>query len=300
MTPRSSPQIPSQAQTLWLAAMPGLFVVLWSTGFIGSKLGLPYAEPMTFLLIRFVIVAVLLGVVSLVLGAAWPTSWRQVMHLGVAGLLLHGLYLGGVFAAIFHGVAAGVSSLIVGIQPLLVAAVAGRFLGETVSRLQWVGLVLGVAGVLLVVDDKLAVGEGSALGYGLCVLALFGITIGTVYQKKYCGAVDMRTGNTIQFAISALGILPFALVFETMQVDWHPRFVFALAWLCLVLSVGAITLLYLLIRRGAAAKVASLFYMVPPCTALIAWPLFGETLGPVALAGMAATVLGVALVNVKR
>lgn len=296
MTPHSQ----SNARTLWLATMPGLFVVLWSTGFIGSKFGLPYAEPLTFLLIRFVIVAVLLGAVSLVVRAAWPTSPRQIAHLAVAGLLLHGVYLGGVFAAIHQGVAAGVSSLIVGIQPLLVAAVAGPFLGEKVSRLQWIGLVLGVAGVLLVVDDKLAVGEGSALGYGLCVLALVGITIGTVYQKKYCGSVDMRTGNTIQFAISALGILPFALLFETMQVDWHPRFVFALAWLCLVLSVGAISLLFLLIRRGAAAKVASLFYMVPPCTALIAWPLFGETLGPVALAGMALTVVGVALVNVKR
>lgn len=290
----------SRTQNLWLAAMPGTFVLLWSTGFIGAKLGLPYAEPMTFLTLRFAIVAVLLAVMATVMGAPWPKRWRDAGHTAIAGLLLHGVYLGGVFSSIHLGVDAGVSALIVGIQPLLVAAVAGPVLGERVSALQWLGLVLGLAGVALVVSDKLGQGVGTPLGYAFSVFALAGITVGTVYQKKYCGGIDLRTGNVVQFAVTGAAMLPFAWAFETMQVVWSGRFVFALAWLCLVLSVGAITLLYLLIRRGAAARVASLFYMVPPSTALIAWFLFDERLSVVALAGMACAVVGVALVNVRR
>lgn len=290
----------SGASRLGLALMPAVFVLLWSTGFIGAKLGLPYAEPMTFLILRFAIVSVLLGGLAILMGARWPRQPKEILHISIAGLLLHGVYLGGVFASIDHGVPAGVSSLIVGIQPLLVAAAAGPFLGETVTLRQWIGFLLGLAGVALVVADKLTLGSGTPFGYALSVLALFGMTAGTLYQKKFCGPMDLRSGNAIQFIVTAIAFLPFALLFERMQVEWHPRFMFALGWLCLVLSLGAISLLFLLIRKGEAAKVSSLFYMVPPCTAVVAYFLFDERLSLTALGGMALAVAGVALVNLRR
>lgn len=288
---------PSFAQSLALASMPGLFVLLWSTGFIGAKLGLPYAEPMTFLVLRFAIVTVLLAGFAALTRAPWPRELAAAGHIAVAGLLLHGVYLGGVFASIFHGVPAGVSALIVGIQPLLVAAAAGPLLGEQVSARQWLGLALGLAGVVLVVWSKLGVGIGTPWGYALSGIALIGITLGTLYQKKFCPQLDLRSGSAIQFAASTVALAPFALLFETRQITWSGAFVFALGWLCIVLSLGAISLLFLLIRRGAASKVSSLFFLVPPCTALVAYFLFGEQLNLLALIGMAATMVGVALVN---
>ena len=285
-------------QSLALAAMPGLFVLLWSTGFIGAKLGLPYAEPMTFLVLRFGIVTVLLAVFAGLTGAPWPRDWKTAGHMAVAGLLLQAVYLGGVFASIFHGVSAGVSALIVGIQPLLVAAAAGTMLGERVTRRQWLGLTLGLGGVVLVVWTRLGVGEGSAWGYALSVIALVGITIGTLYQKKFCPGIDLRSGTAIQFAVSTVALAPFALLFETRQITWSGEFIFALGWLCIVLSLGAISLLFLLIRRGAAAKVSSLFFRVPPCTAVVAWFLFGERVSALSLVGIGVTALGVALVVV--
>lgn len=295
---------PAAASTGWLsswaiAAMPGLFVLLWSTGFIGAKFGLPYAEPMTFLVLRFAIVTALLAVFAGLTRAPWPRGFRQAAHIAIAGLLLHGVYLGGVFASIFHGVPAGISALIVGIQPLLVAAAAGPVLGERVTARQWLGLILGLSGVILVVWTKLDLGVGTLWGYVLSVIALVGITTGTLYQKKFCPSIDLRSGTAIQFAATTVMLVPFALLFETRQVQWTGEFLFALGWLCIVLSLGAITLLFILIRRGAAAKVSSLFFLVPPCTALVAWPLFGEQLSPLALAGMAATMAGVALVNIS-
>ena len=279
--------------------MPGVFVLLWSTGFIGAKFGLPYAEPMTFLVLRFAIVTVLLCIFAGLSGAPWPRDWVAAGHIAVAGLLLQAVYLGGVFAAIYNGVPAGISALIVGIQPLLVAAAAGPVLGETVTARQWLGLVLGLGGVILVVWTKLDIGVGTVWGYALSVIALVGITVGTLYQKRYCPAIDLRSGTAIQFAATTVVLAPLALLFETRQVQWSGEFIFALGWLCIVLSLGAITLLFILIRRGAAAKVSSLFFLVPPCTALVAWPLFGERLSLLALAGMAATMLGVALVNIS-
>lgn len=279
--------------------MPGLFVLLWSTGFIGAKLGLPYAEPMTFLIVRFAIVTVLLAGFAALTGASWPGTWQEAGHIAIAGLLLHGIYLGGVFASIFHGVPAGVSALIVGIQPLLVAAAAGPFLGERVTARQWLGLVLGLVGVVLVVWTKLGSGIGTTWGYALSVIALIGITVGTLYQKKFCPRLDLRSGSAIQFAASTVALAPFALLFETRRIVWSGEFIFALGWLCIVLSLGAISLLFILIRRGAAAKVSSLFFLVPPCTALVAYFLFGEQLSLLALIGMAATMLGVALVNLN-
>lgn len=300
MSVSATTDTPRPLLQVWaLAAMPGLFVLLWSTGFIGAKLGLPYAEPMTFLVLRFAIVTVLLAVFAGLTRAPWPQHWKQAAHIAIAGLLLHGVYLGGVFASIFHGVPAGISALIVGIQPLLVAAAAGPVLGERVTARQWLGLVLGLSGVILVVWTKLDLGIGTAWGYALSVIALFGITIGTLYQKKFCPSIDLRSGTAIQFAATTVMLVPFALLYETRQVQWTGEFLFALGWLCIVLSLGAITLLFILIKRGAASTVSSLFFLVPPCTALVAFFLFGETLSLLALLGMGVTMVGVALVNRK-
>ena len=277
--------------------VPALFVALWSTGFIGARLGLPHAGPLTFLALRFGLAAGLLVLVALATRAPWPSRPAELGHYAVAGLLVHGVYLGGVFVGISLGVEAGVSALIVGLQPLLVAALAGVFLGERVARPQWAGLGLGLLGVALVLARKLGQGPGDALGGLACVAALFGITAGTLYQKRHCAGMDLRTGSVVQFAAAGLATAPLALLFEDNRVSWEGGFVFALLWLVLVLSLGAVSLLYVLIRRGAAARVASLFFLVPPCTALIAWPLFGETLGPVALVGMALTAAGVALAS---
>ncbi|MFN3669284.1 MAG: DMT family transporter [Brevundimonas sp.] len=275
--------------------IPALFVVLWSTGFIGARLGLPHAEPLTFLTLRYGLAAGLLVIISLATRAPWPKRLIDVAHYAVAGLLVHGVYLGGVFVGISLGIEAGVSALIVGVQPLLTAAFAGIFLRESVSARQWLGLGIGLLGVSLVLGGKLGQAPGSTLGILACLAALLGITAGTLYQKRFCAGMDLRTGSVVQFAVAALATAPFALWLEETHVQWTGEFIFALAWLVLVLSLGAVSLLYVLIRRGSASNVASLFFLVPPCTALIAWMIFGETLGAWALIGMVVTTVGVAL-----
>lgn len=277
--------------------VPALFVLLWSTGFIGARLGLPHAEPLTFLTLRYLAVIALMLPLALVLRAPWPTAITEVRHIAIAGLLMQGAYLGGVFCAVHAGMSAGVVALIVGMQPLLTAAVAGRLLGERVTRLQWCGLALGLAGVTLVVWQKMSL-HGLSAGSLLLVLgALAGITLGTLYQKRYCPAFDLRTGSVIQFAAALAVTLPLAFSIETMQVQWTGEFLFALGWLVLVLSVGATTMLFRLIRRGAATRVTSLFYLTPAVTAVMAWLMFGETLSMMAICGMVIAVTGVALAN---
>ena len=286
--------------SVWYRAAPALFVVLWSTGFLGAKLGLPYAEPYTFLGIRMAIAAVLLLVFALLTRAPWPTSWAAAGHIAVAGLLIHGAYLGGVFSAIHAGLSAGVAALIVGIQPLLTAVAAGWLLHERLSARQWLGLVLGLVGVALVVSNKWYTGTITVIGLGFAVFALFGITFGTLYQKRYCAHMDLRSGGVIQYVATGMAMLGLAWVFESRVVIWSGELIFAMAWLVLVLSVGAVGLLYTLIRRGAAARVASLFYLVPPVTALFTYALFDEALSMLAILGMLIAMFGVALVNVPR
>ena len=278
--------------------MPLVFVFLWSTGFIGAKLGLPHAQPITFLLFRFALVLAFMLPIALYFRAPWPASARQVAHIALAGVLLHGGYLAGVFAAIRFGMSAGLVSLIVGLQPILTAFAAAPILKERVSLRQWAGLLLGLGGVALVVLQKINLSGLSGLAIAMALLGLVSITGGTVYQKRYCAPFDLRAGSVIQFVAAGLVLLPFGLAFETMRVQWTPEFVFALAWLAFVLSIGAISLLTLLIRRGAATTLASMFYLVPPATAVEAWLLFGETLSGIALLGMALAIAGVALVVV--
>ncbi|HHW65501.1 MAG TPA: DMT family transporter [Rhodocyclaceae bacterium] len=276
---------------------PLLFVLLWSTGFIGAKYGLPYAEPLTFLVARYVLVIGVMALLALAMRAPWPASPREAVHIGITGLLVQALYLGGVFMSIHRGLPAGISALVVGMQPLLTAALAGMLLGERVSARQWAGLALGFAGVALVVGSKARVDgvDGEALVHMLipAVAALLGITAGTLYQKRYCPRFDLRTGSVLQFLPSLAITALIASQTETMAIQWTGDFVFALGWLVLVLSVGAISLLNLLIRSGTAVNVASLFYLTPPTTALIAWAMFGETLSALAIAGMALAVSGV-------
>jgi drug/metabolite transporter (DMT)-like permease len=273
---------------------PFLFVFLWSTGFLGAKLGLPHAAPLAFLLVRYIAVIVLMTAIALAFRAPWPRDARHWFHIGISGLLLHAFYLGGVFVAVSFGLPAGITALVVGLQPLLTATVAGRLLGETVLPQQWLGLVLGFVGVALVLSNKLGAGFG-AEAMVPAVVALLAITAGTLYQKKFCPRFDWRSGAVAQFLPTAVvtAIVVFAL--DDFRIDWTGEFVFALAWLVLVLSIGAISLLNWLIRHGSAVNVASLFYLTPPTTALLAWALFGETLAGSALVGMALAVLGVYL-----
>ncbi|QRQ86206.1 DMT family transporter [Cupriavidus oxalaticus] len=289
-------------QTAWVAAMPWLFVLIWSTGFIVAKYGMPYAEPMTFLFLRFAGVLVLMVPFVLLAGVPLPRAagtahadWRMVGHLAVAGLLLQAGYLGGVWAAIKLGMPAGVSALIAGMQPILTALIATR-LGERIGGRQWLGLLLGIAGVALVVANKLGTSALTPASLALAAGALLSITVGTVYQKRFCPVFDLRMGSVIQFGAAALACLPFMFLFETRAVQWTAAMIGALAWSVVALSIGAISLLFLLIRQGAATRVSSLMYLTPPTTAVMAWLLFGERFPPLAAAGMVLAASGVALV----
>lgn len=288
---------PAAADSGWQRLAPPLFVVLWSSGFIGALYGLPYAEPLTLLGYRFALVAAIMLLLALALRAPWPTDWRGYAHIAIVGLLIHGVYLGCVFIALDRGVSAGVAALIVGMQPLVTATAVALLLRERVSVRQWLGSLLGFTGLMLVVGRQVSLSGSTAFDVGLCVIALGGITAGTLYQKRFCGAMDLRTGSFIQYLAAGVLVLLGALWLESMEVQWTAQFVFALVWLALVLSIGAVLLLYVLIRRGTAVRVTSLFYLVPPTTAAMAWVLFGETLGPLALAGMVIAVAGVAMVN---
>ena len=281
---------------LAIAAAPVLFVLLWSTGFIGARFGLPYIEPMTFLAVRMVFVVIIIGAIAVIGGARLP-SRPEVGHSLMAGLMVHGLYLGGVFFAISQGVPAGVSALIPGLQPILTSTIANRFMGETVTRLQWLGLCLGLFGVALVLHDRSLVMSGSVAGWVGSVVSLFGITLGALYQKRYCGKIDWRAGNTVQYAGAAVLFAIASFAFETRVIHWTGELVFALAWLVLVLSIAAVGLMYWLIRRSAATGFASLFYLVPAVTALEAYLLFGEKLDALSIAGMVVCAVGVVLVN---
>lgn len=285
-------------QSPWISAMPLVFVVIWSTGFIVAKFGLPYAEPLTFLLLRFVgVLAVLLPLVIL-MKAPWPLG--RMRHIAVAGVLVQAGYLGGVWCAIKLGMPAGLSALIVGMQPIL-TAFAAPLIGESVRRRQWIGLLFGLCGVGLVVANKISLIGLSWQSIALTVFALLSITVGTLYQKRYCASFDLRTGTIIQFAASTVAVLPLALVFENLNpvletVQWTPSFIGALLWSIFALSIGAIFLLFALIRNSAATQVTSLLYLTPPTTAVMAWVMFGEAFSMVGMGGMVLAIIGVALV----
>ena len=282
----------------FVRAMPWLFVMIWSTGFVVARGAMPHAPPFGFLAIRFALSFLCLAAWVTLAGAAWPDGRRQWGHLVVTGVLMQASYLGGVWAAVKAGLGAGTVALIVGLQPVLTAlwvAQTSRSSGQAgVEARQWLGLGFGFAGIGLVVWRKLG-GEVTAVNLAFSAIALVGITVGTLYQKRFVGRCDVRSATAVQM-LSALAVcLPLALL-EVEPFEWHPNLVAAMAWSVLVLTLGGSSLLYLLIQRGEATVVTSLLYLVPPCTALMAWALFEESLTPIMMLGMALTVVGVALV----
>ncbi len=279
----------------WFRFAPAFFVVMWSSGFVFAKLGLPYAEPLTFLCIRLAIVAALFALLALAVRARWPSTWREAGHIAAAGVLVQGFYLGGVFWAISRGLGAGIVALIMGLQPLLTAAAAGMALGEKVTARQWVGLAVGFIGVALVVTDRDTSGLENTAALAANGVALLALAAGVLYQKRHAVAMDLRSGSAIQFAVSALLLGAGAVLTEDMRIEWTGEFIIAMSWLVLAMSLGTSIVFLQLIRRGAAAKVSSLFYLVPAVTALMAFALFDERLSPVALVGMAVATVGVAM-----
>lgn len=287
---------PSSAFVTWT---PALFVILWSTGFIGMRLGSPFAEPFTFMMWRMAIVVAILGVIVLATRAPWPASLAEAGHIAVAGLLVHATYLSGVLYAINLKLPLGFVALLTGLQPILTAVFASLFMRERLIMRQWAGMALGLAGVVLVVMSKFTLVNANVSGaaLGCAAIALLGITFGTLYQKRYCSHMDLRTGGVIQFSATGLVMLLLALAVETRQVQWTGQFIFALFWLAVVLSISAVSLLYLMIRRGATSKVASLFFLTPSVTAIMAYLLFDESLTWLAVAGLLVAAVGVALVT---
>lgn len=286
------------APSAWLAPVPLFFVFLWSTGFIVAKLGLPYAPPLTFLIVRCLGVLAVLLPLALLARAPWPRG--QAGHIALAGLLLQAGYLGGVWCAIKLGMPAGLTALIVGMQPILTAA-AAPLIGERVRPRQWLGLLLGLSGVALVVYAKLGLAGLTPAALALCVFALLSITAGTMYQRRFCPRFDLRTGTAIQYGATVLALVPLAVWLEDLdpafaRIDWRLDFVVAWLWSVFALSIGAIFLLFRLIGRSQATEVTSLMYLTPPTTAVMAWLLFGESFSLPGLAGMALAVTGVAFV----
>ncbi len=289
--------------TAWIKAMPAVFVLIWSTGFIVARYGMPYAPPFTFLLWRYIF-SILCFLPWIVLArVAWPIERKQFLHLAVTGVLMHAGYLGGVWAAVKAGMGSGLSALIVGIQPVLTAiwlsAMASGGGQHHVSRRQWLGLLLGFVGLVMVVSRKFV--QGTPLDHvtpqnmAWAVMALLAITTGTLYQKRFVKPCDVRTANTVQLIAAAVVTIPLAGL-EPEGMQWNGQLMGAMAWSVLGLTLGGSSLLYLLIQRGAAATVASLMYLVPPTTAFIAWVLFGEQITALTLLGTAITAVGVSLV----
>jgi drug/metabolite transporter (DMT)-like permease len=275
-------------------AMPAVFVLIWSTGFIVARYGMPHSPPFKFLVVRYLFSIVSFAAWALAARAAWPKGRAQVLHLGVTGVLMQAGYLGGVWAAVKHGMGAGLASLLVGLQPVLTAVWVSARGGEVRGR-QWIGLVLGLAGLVLVVWQKLGLGEVHAVNLLFAFGALVSITAGTLYQKRHLEPCDVRTANFIQLAAALVVTLPFALL-ESESMRWNAQLAGSMAWSVLALTLGGSSLLYLLIQRGAATTVASLLYLVPPATALLAWGLFGEPITVATVAGMGLAAVGVALV----
>jgi drug/metabolite transporter (DMT)-like permease len=272
-----------------------VFVVLWSSAWIAGKIGLPYAGPFTLLLIRSTVAGAVFLLAALASGAPWPARLADYVHLAVAGALMQGLALGCAYLGLQLGVSAGISGLINGLAPLLTALGAVPFLGERIGPKQWLGLGAGLIGVALVVIDRVSLGGANWEGYAATFTALVALACGTLYQKKFCSGMDLRTGSFIQVAVASALVFVPALRFEGLEVEWNWTLVFASAWLSLVNSIGAFTLLYVLLRKGEASRVSALFYLVPPITAIMGFAAFHETLTPAAFAGFAITVGGVYL-----
>ena len=279
----------------WLRAMPAVFVLIWSTGFIVARYGMPYAPPLKFLAVRYALSMLCFLVWVRWARVAWPRDRAQWAHLAVTGVLMQAGYLGGVWAAVRAGMGSGLVALLVGIQPVL-TAIWLSMRGGTITRSQWAGLFLGFAGLVMVVSRKLGQGgEVNALTMALALTALFSITAGTLYQKRFLAPCDVRSASAIQLGAALLATLPLAAL-EADPIHWNLASGGAMAWSVLALSLGGSSLLYILIQRGTATAVTSLLYLVPPCTAVMAWLLFSEPITALTVAGIGITAVGVSLV----
>jgi drug/metabolite transporter (DMT)-like permease len=278
--------------------LPAVFVLIWSTGFIVARYGMPYSPPFKFLALRYLFSVLCFAAWAIAARASWPKERRQLLHLGVTGMLMHAGYLGGVWAAVKDGMGAGLAALLVGLQPVLTAVWISARGGDVRGR-QWIGLLLGLAGLVLVVWQKLGLGEVHARNLAFAFMALVSITAGTLYQKRHVQPCDVRTANLVQLAAAFVVTVPIALA-ESEAMRWNAQLAGSMAWSVLALTLGGSSLLYLLIQRGAATAVTSLLYLVPPTTALMAWILFGEPITVLTVAGMGLTAVGVALVVRSR
>lgn len=289
----------ASSNNILMRSVPVLFVLLWATGFLVARYAIPYAPPFTLLVIRFALASAMMGALGLVFGARWPKTLREVTHIAVTGILLQAVYLGGCYAAIYAGLPAGMVALIAGLQPIVTAALAGPLLGERLKPLQWLGAGLGFIGLTMVIWHKLAFDGEHVWALVFAFIQLFGITAATLYQKRFSPNADLKAGAAIQYAAATVVLLPVMLWLGVGEINWQPQFIAAMAWIVIVLSGISIALLTWMIQRGAASKVASLFYLTPPVAALGAFFWFDERLDALALCGMGVVALGVFLVNRK-
>jgi drug/metabolite transporter (DMT)-like permease len=289
----------ASSNNVLMRSVPVLFVLLWATGFLVARYAIPYAPPFTLLVIRFALASAMMGALGLVFGARWPKTLREVTHIAVTGILLQAVYLGGCYAAIYAGLPAGMVALIAGLQPIVTAALAGPLLGERLKPLQWLGAGLGFIGLTMVIWHKLAFDGEHVWALVFAFIQLFGITAATLYQKRFSPNADLKAGAAIQYAAATVVLLPVMLWLGVGEINWQPQFIAAMAWIVIVLSGISIALLTWMIQRGAASKVASLFYLTPPVAALGAFFWFDERLDALALCGMGVVALGVFLVNRK-
>lgn len=296
---RRPPAAATADPALLARSAPAVFVLLWATGFLAAKLGVPYAQALTILSLRFVLAAAMMIGIALLTQAPWPRTWRHAGHIAVTGILLHAIYLGACYIAIYAGMPAGMTALIVGFQPILTAAFAGPLLAERVRPVQWIGIVIGFVGLMMVLWERLVIDLSHPIALVMALLSLLGITSATIYQKRFCPTFDLRSGAAIQYVAASAVIVPGAFFLGIGDIVWAPTFFFALAWLVIVLSGISIALLSWMISRGAASKVASLFYLTPPIAAVGSYFMFGETLSRLAIAGMAVIVAGLYLLNRK-
>lgn len=279
--------------------LPLLFVVLYGSGFVGAKLGLPHAGPFSFLASRFGLAAAVMLLIALVIKAPWPKTARETIHIACAGLLGVGTFSLGAYASIERGVPPAISALIVALNPILVAILAGPLLGEKTNKRQFLGLLIGLCGVYLVLRDRLAIDPTYFGAVSLSVLALFGLAAGNLYQKKRCTGMNLFTGGAIQTFACTVAMLIGLVFVDERAVQWQPEFLVAWLWTALVISIGAVSVLYIMIRRTEVSRVASVFFLMPVSAAILAYFLFGQTLTTTAIVGIAVTALGVFLAQKK-
>lgn len=280
--------------------LPLIFVTLYGSGFVGAKMGLPYTQPLTFLVWRFAFSSFLLSLLALFLGSTWPKNIKDIAHIMVAGILMQAIFSAGAFTAIYMGISPAVSALIIALQPILVAVGASPILGETIFLRQWLGLILGLLGVALVVIHNISLDHAHMEGIMMAVVGLLGLTAGNLYQKRFCSSMNIFTGGVFQ-SIAAFGaVLIGAWLFEPMTIVWSGSFVFALSWMTVGVSLGAVSILYLLIRQGEVSQVASIFYLVPVSTAILSYLIYQQGIDRLGMLGIAITALGIILVNSKK